>query len=79
LAGCAPGRQRQLRQIAQQFKQTGKAMIRARPELKPGPRLVREWRGRTYEVTVLDEGFFWQNARYRSLSAVARKMTSTAW
>src|SRR5205823_2410335 len=60
LGGLRPGRQRQLRQIAQQFKQTGKAMIRARPELKPGTRLVREWRGRTYEVLVLDDGFSWQ-------------------
>ena len=72
-------RQRQLRQIAQQFKETGKATIRARPELKPGTRLVREWRGRTVEVLVLDDGFSWQGMAYRSLSAVARKITGTAW
>ncbi len=25
-----------------------------------GTRLIREWRGRTYEVVVLDDGFSWQ-------------------
>jgi hypothetical protein len=55
--------------IAQQFQETGEARIRARWELKPGTRLMREWQGRTYDVLVLDDGFSWQNTRYRSLSA----------
>ena len=32
-----------------------------------------------YEVLVLDDGFSWQGTEYRSLSAVARKITGTAW
>jgi Protein of unknown function (DUF2924) len=68
---------RQLRQFAQQFKETGEAKIRALPKLKPGTRLIREWQGRTYEVLVLDDGFSWQGAPYRSLSAVARKITGS--
>jgi hypothetical protein len=28
---------------------------------------------------VLDDGFSWQGTRYRSLSAIARKITGTAW
>ena len=79
LGGLRPARLRQLRQFAQQFKQTGQATIRARPELKPGTRLMREWQGRTYDVLVLDDGFSWQNTRYSSLSAIARKITGTAW
>jgi hypothetical protein len=43
LGGLRPGRQRQLRLIAQQFKQNGAANTPPRPELKPGTRLVREW------------------------------------
>src|SRR5689334_7910669 len=42
-------------------------------------RLVREWQGRTYEVLVLDGAFSWQGTSYRSLSAVARKITGTSW
>ena len=79
LGGLRPQRQRQLRQIAQQFKETGAANIPPRLELRPGTRLVREWRGRTHEVLVLDDGFSWQGAHYRSLSALARKITGTAW
>jgi hypothetical protein len=79
LGGLRPARQRQLRQMAQQFKQTGAAYMLPRPELKPGTRLIREWQGRSYDVLVLDDGFSWQNTRYRSLSALARKITGTAW
>ena len=79
LGGLRPELQRQLRQIAVELKQTGAAAKRFRPQLKPGTRLMREWQGRTYEVVVLDDGCSWQGARYRSLSAIARKITGTAW
>jgi hypothetical protein len=79
LGGLRPGRRHQLLRIAQQFKQTGAANAPPRPELKPGTRLVREWQGRTYEVLVLDDGLSWQGTSYRSLSALARKITGTAW
>jgi hypothetical protein len=79
LGGLRPEPQRQLRQIAQELKQTGEAAIRLRPRLRPGTRLVREWQGRTYEVMVLDDGFSWQGTRCNSLSAIARKITGTAW
>jgi hypothetical protein len=79
LGGLRPDRQRQLKQIAQQFNQPGEIVRRARLELKSGTRLVREWRGRAYEVLVLDDGFSWQGTHYPSLSAVARKITGTPW
>ena len=79
LGGLRPERQRQLRQIAMELKQTGTAAIRLRPQLKPGTRLMREWQGRTYEVVVLDDGFSWHGTHCRSLSAIARKITGTAW
>ena len=79
LGGLRPARERQLRQIAQQFKRTEGATIRARPELRPGTRLMREWQGRTYDVLVLDDGFSLRGTSYRSLSAIARKITGTAW
>jgi hypothetical protein len=79
LGGLRSPRQRQLRQIAQQFKQTGAAYTPLHLELKPGTRLIREWQGRTYEVLVLHDGFSWQSTHYGSLSAVARKITGTPW
>ena len=79
LGGLRPEPQRQLRQIAMELKQTGEGAKRFRPQLKPGTRLMREWQGRTYEVVVLDDGLSWQGTQYRSLSAIARKITGTAW
>src|SRR5215469_7127804 len=69
--------QRQLREIGLELQQTGR--VRIRPQLKPGTRLLREWRGRNHEVLVLDDGFSWQGTHYRSLSAIARQITGTAW
>ena len=77
--GARPEPRSQLLRIAQQLKQTGEGTIRARPNLRPGTRLIREWQGRTYDVLVLDDGFSWQNTYYHSLSALARKITGTAW
>lgn len=47
--------------------------------LKAGTRLLRTWQGRTYTVTVTDDGFIWGGMTYRSLSVIARKITGTAW
>jgi hypothetical protein len=69
--------QRQLRQIALELQQTGR--VRICPRLKFGTRLMRKWRGQSHEVLVLDDGFSWQGTHYRSLSAIARKITGTAW
>jgi hypothetical protein len=43
--------------------------------LKPGARLVREWRGVAHSVIVLDKGFDYHGRRYRSLSKIAREIT----
>jgi len=77
--GLRPELQRQLHQIALELQQTGRVTMRPRPQLKPGTRLLREWKGRSHEVLVLDDGFSWQTGHYRSLSAIARKITGTAW
>jgi hypothetical protein len=51
----------------------------ARPALRPGNRLIRRWRGRTYVVEVTEKGFSYDNARYGSLSEIARTITGTRW
>ena len=48
-------------------------------QLRPGTHLVREWNGRTYQVEVLDDGFWLDGKNYRSLSAIARKITGVHW
>ena len=44
-----------------------------------GTRLIRQWQGVEHCVTVLDDGFEYQGARYRSLSAIARAIAGTRW
>jgi len=47
--------------------------------IKPGTRLIREWRGKTHTVSVAEKGFEFQGSRYRSLSVIARRITGTSW
>ena len=45
----------------------------------PGTRLIRDWQGDRYEVTVLHEGFEYDGTVYRSLSAVTKAITGAHW
>ena len=62
--------------IAGTAKPNGRGRSGQRPRhdvhLLEGTKLLREWRGVTHEVTVVDGGYEHQGKRYRSLSAVAR-------
>ena len=50
-----------------------------RPNLRPGNRLVRRWRGRTYVVEVGEEGLLYEGEKFSSLSVIAGKITGTRW
>lgn len=47
--------------------------------IQPGTRLVREWQGRHYQVTVLASGFDYDGRTYSSLTAIAREITGISW
>jgi hypothetical protein len=47
--------------------------------LKPGTRLVREWRGATHSVLIHADGVEWNGKRYSSLTIVAREITGAHW
>jgi len=44
-----------------------------------GTWLTREFQGQRVSVEVLEKGFRYQESTYKSLSAVARKVTGTQW
>ena len=50
-----------------------------KPSLALGTRLTRDWQGRRHDVDVLEMGFRYNGADYRSLSQVARAITGTRW
>ena len=47
--------------------------------MKPGTRLVREWRGVTRTVLVHADGVEWNQRRYKSLTVIAREITGARW
>lgn len=51
----------------------------ARATLRPGNRLVRRWRGRTYVVEVTEAGLVYEGARFSSLTVIATRITGTHW
>ncbi len=44
-----------------------------------GTRLIREYKGIRYEVTIINDGFEFEGRKYHSLSAIARAITGTRW
>ena len=77
--GLAPAVQRALDRVGRQLARTGKVSPSRETRLKPGTRLSRDWHGRTHHVLVMDEGYLFEERRYRSLSQVAAAITGTAW
>jgi hypothetical protein len=53
--------------------------VRRPSRLRVGTILVREWRGVTHYVTVVDHGFLWKTKTYGSLSSIASAITGTHW
>jgi hypothetical protein len=43
----------------------------------PGAVLIREYKGKTVKVMVLNDGFEWEGTVYKSLSSVAKAITGT--
>lgn len=61
-------------QIAPAEQQTSQPSL-----LSAGTQLIREWNGRPYRVEVTNGGFMLDGKSYRSLSAIAKKITGAHW
>ncbi len=79
LGGLRPSTKRQLRQFLDATRAGGEMPPSSSPRIKAGTKLIRVWQDKTHTVSVLADGFEWQGARYRSLSEIARLITSTRW
>lgn len=60
-------------------RDAAKRKAASRRSLRPGNRLVRRWRGRTYVVDVREDGLVYDGERFSSLSIIAGKITGTRW
>jgi len=74
LGGLKPDIKRGLKAAADGKKERVRA-----PSLRSGTQLVREWNCRRYQVDVLEDGFRMNGEHYKSLSAIALRITGTHW
>ncbi len=77
--GLGAATKRRLANLAKTMEQDGDLARSRVARLKPGAKLVREWRGKTHTVVVIEDGFEWRGSRWRSLSAIAREITGAHW
>jgi Protein of unknown function (DUF2924) len=80
LGGLSGVIRRRLLGLADGGHEEGKAArVASAARLRPGTRLIRTWRGRTMSVTVLEDGFLFEDRRYTSLTEVAHAITGAHW
>jgi hypothetical protein len=79
--GLKPETLQRLRTLAKDLDGGDPARRRQSANDRPiaGTRLIREYQGVEYCVTVRDEDFDYQGRPYKSLSAIARAITGTRW
>ena len=77
--GLGRATKRRLADLANTMEEDGDLARRRVARLRPGVKLVREWQGAIHRVVVLEDGFEWNGARWRSLSAIACEITGSHW
>lgn len=68
-----------LRDLKRQTCGQGRKTQNATSGLTIGSQLLRDWNGRSYRVTVVQNGFEMEGRVWTSLSAVARHITGAHW
>ena len=77
--GLSKATRRKLQTMAKALRTNGRVCRAPSLSLKSGARLVREWGGRTYTVTVTEDGFEYAGKNYPSLTKIAQKITGAHW
>lgn len=74
-----PDQQSQLDGLIKQYKRNPKCFDEECASLKPGTRLVRNWKGVRHSVLTKSNGFEYQGRHYTSLTQIANDITSSRW
>lgn len=77
--GLTSAASRELDQLAKRIARGDTPLPATAVRLKPGTRLLRTWKGKTYTVLAGDNGFIFDNRAFSSLSPIAREITGTPW
>ena len=70
---------RRLSKLHKAFASNQTYTPQASQRLKVGTVLTREWKGITYQVSILEHGFEYSGEHYQSLSDIAKRITGTKW
>lgn len=76
--GLDPKTKKLLQNLVTQALKNGGKVVMPR-HIQAGAVLVRQWKGKPHRVTVLDEGFSYDDSPYKNLSEIARQITGTRW
>lgn len=76
LGGLRPDTHKKLQALANPDTKISAA---ATPTVSPGMRLIREWRGESHIVDVLDDCILYRGKTFTSLSKVASHITGARW
>ncbi|MFM9973582.1 MAG: DUF2924 domain-containing protein [Beijerinckiaceae bacterium] len=77
--GLGTATRRRVADLAETLERDGDITRSRTAPLKPGAKLIREWRGETHTVAVIEDGFEWKGRHWRSLSVIAREITGGHW
>jgi hypothetical protein len=77
--GLGAATKRRVADLAKTLERDGDVTRSRVARVRPGAKLVREWRGETHTVIVREDGFEWKGRHWRSLSVVAREITGGHW
>jgi|KBSSwiStaDraftv2_1062776.scaffolds.fasta_scaffold80665_2 hypothetical protein len=77
--GLNKATQRLLANLGREMAAKGAISVAAQVNVRPGTRLIREWRGKTHAVLVLDDGFAFEGKTYPSLTRIAHLITGAHW
>jgi hypothetical protein len=77
--GLRPETERQLRNLLKSLKPGSRQAEEASSRFMAGTRIVREWKGQTYEVTITPDGYRYDGILYKSLSPIANLITGSRW
>jgi len=78
-ANLSPKNQERLKQLTKEYKRNSRCFDDGCTTLKPGMKLIRNWKGKRHSVLVKNSGFEYQNQHFNSLTQIANNITGSRW
>ena len=77
--GLSHDDKKRLNKLITAYKRDPNYFDQSHAALKPGMRLIRNWRGKAHAVTVTTKGFDYGGRQYSSLSTIASEISGSRW